>query len=359
MRRVVVITTGGTIASTANSRGVKTATVPGGDLIARAATPQGVALTVVDVVSVNSYAMTFADMDQINSAVHDALADPTTCGVVVTHGTDTLEETAMVVDLFHQDPRPVVFTGAQRSADDPDGDGPGNLQDAIAVAASASPRGLGVLVCFGGVIHAARGTRKVHNSALQAFFDVDNGPIGLIVDGCVRVHEKITRPDAHLTWPVAISGTRVDTVALYPGADRAAIDANIAAGAQGIILQATGYGNANSDITAAVGEHTAAGIPVVLSTRVSAGPVRAVYGGGGGGVDLVEAGAIPSGNLRPSQARILLAALLARGDDHVAISAAFDTRTRRYTDTADDSIVFAGHNPVTSQTSVPGPRHQS
>ncbi|NMM91896.1 hypothetical protein B2J88_47775 [Rhodococcus sp. SRB_17] len=338
MRTVVVVTTGGTIASTADARGVKVATVSGPDLLADAFAPAGVELSVVDVASINSYAMNFGDMDRVREAVRAALTRPETCGVVVTHGTDTLEETAMLVDLFHADSRPVVFTGAQRSSDDPEGDGPRNLRDAIAIAASASARNLGVLISFGGAVHTARGTRKVHNSALEAFFDVDNGPIGLVVDGCVRVHAKITRAVTGLSTPTPIHGIRVDTVAIYPGADRVAIDAHIAAGARGIVLQATGYGNANTDIVAAVTDHVHTGIPVLLSTRVSAGPVRAVYGGGGGGVDLVRAGAIPAGYLRPSQARVLLAALIAADADRAQITDAFAAQAQRYTDAADESL---------------------
>lgn len=341
MRKVVVVTTGGTIASTADERGVKVATVTGDQLVTDVMTPPGVEVAVVDVASINSYAMTFADMDRVHAAVRQALDDIDVCGVVVTHGTDTLEETAMLVDLFHRDARPVVFTGAQRSSDDPDCDGPRNVRDAIAVAASASSRNLGVLIGFGGVLHTARGTRKVHNSALEAFFDVDHGPIGLVVDGCIRVHEKIGRADTGLLAWTPIDGIRVDTVALYPGADRVAFDANIAAGARGIVLQATGYGNANADIVAAVHEHTVHGVPIVLSTRVSAGPVRAVYGGGGGGVDLVEAGAIPAGYLRPSQARILLAALIADQAPPARFAEAFGAHSQRYTDTPDTSIPTA------------------
>ena len=336
MRKVVVITTGGTIASTTNDRGVKTAAVPGRDLLVGIPLPVGVDVSVVQVLSINSYAMTLADMDSVHDAVREALADSDTCGVVVTHGTDTLEETAMLVDIFHEDPRPVVFTGAQRSADDPNSDGPDNLADAIAVAASSNARGCGVLVSFGGVLHAARGTRKIHNSALSAFFDVDNGPFGIVIDGCVRVHSKISPPLDGPSQPVAIGDVRVDTIAIYPGVDRVALDANVLAGARGIVLQATGYGNANPGIVAAVAEHVRNGITVVLSSRVAGGPIRGVYGGGGGGADLIHAGAIPAGNLRPSQARILLAVLVATGADAEAIRNAMTSERIRFMDAADE-----------------------
>ncbi|MGR0160788.1 asparaginase [Paenarthrobacter nitroguajacolicus] len=336
MRKVVVITTGGTIASTTDGRGVKSAAIPGSALVADIALPVGVGVSVVQVLSTNSYSMTLADLDAVHDAVREALVDQDTCGVVVTHGTDTLEETAMLVDIFHDDPRPVVFTGAQRSADDPNTDGPDNLADAIAVAASSNARGCGVLICFGGVLHAARGTRKIHNSALSAFFDVDNGPFGIVIDRCVRVHSKVSPPSDGPRHPVSIGGTRIDTIAIYPGVDRVALDANVQAGARGIVLQATGYGNANPDIVGAVAEHVRNGIPVVVSSRVAGGPIRGVYGGGGGGADLMSAGAIPAGNLRPSQARILLAALVASGAGVEEIRNAMSAEPTRYVDTPDE-----------------------
>ncbi|MGC0364580.1 L-asparaginase [Rhodococcus sp. 27YEA15] len=324
MKTVVVVTTGGTIASTANSRGVKVASVSGADLLAGTRVPDTVALRLVDIASVNSFAMDFGDMDRIHDAIRAALDEPDTCGVVVTHGTDTLEETAMLVDVFHCDPRPVVFTGAQRSADDPDTDGPRNFHDAVLVAASDAARDHGVLISFDGTVHAARGTRKVHTNAPAAFSDPDHGPVGT-VDGEVAFRSRRRRRPRRR--PAAIGGIRVDTIAFYPGADRIAMDACVAAGAHGLVLEGTGYGNANADIVAAVDEHTASGIPVVLSSRVHAGAVRAVYGGGGGGVDLVDAGAILAGHLRPGQARVLLAASIAAGADRTAVAHAFATPT--------------------------------
>lgn len=326
MQSIVVITTGGTIASTADGAGAKVARVPGAALVAGVephGAPPGVDVRVVEAMSLNSYDIDLAGMDTIVAAVHEALADPTTIGVVVTHGTDTLEESAFLVDLFHDDPRPVVLTGAQRSSDDAGADGPGNLADALAVAASEEARGLGVLVCFAGRLHAARGTRKVHNTERDAFRDADHGPVGTVRDGRVSVDAVPARVGTAPLRAVPLAGTRVDVVALYPGADATALDAHVARGARGLVLEATGCGNANAAVVAAVRRHVRAGVPVVLSTRVAAGVVRPVYGGGGGGVDLVAAGAVPSGLLRPSQARVLLAALVAAGSTAAEIAAAF------------------------------------
>ena len=331
MRNVVVITTGGTIASTSDASGAKVSSVSGLQLVAGQPLPAGVAVQVVEVTNLNSYEITFAEMDLVQLAVTTALDDPATCGVVVTHGTDTLEETAMLVDLFHTDDRPVVFTGAQVSHDDYGADGPGNLAQAIAVAATPDARRLGVLVCFAGVLHAARGTRKAHNSDAAAFLDVDHGPVGLVMDdGRTRIHTRLRRAATGLDVPVPVAGTRVDIIALYPGADATAVTAHLEQGARGLVLQATGFGNANASIVTAVAACTARAVPVVLSTRVAGGEVSPVYGGGGGGVDLVAAGAVPSGSLRPSQARVLLAALVAAGRDRRHIVRAFAARPQRF-----------------------------
>jgi L-asparaginase len=313
MPRVVVVTTGGTIASRTAGDGSRRAAASGSEVLGDVELGRDVAVVVTGAMGVNSYAMTMTQLATIPAAVREALADPTVDGVVVTHGTDTMEESAFLVDLGHDDPRPVVFTGAQRSADSPHGDGPLNLRDAVRVAADPAARDLGVLIVFDGLVFPARGTRKVETLASAAFANPVAGPVGRIAEGELTVVAGAVRsapldPD-HLA---ALPAHRVDTVALYPGADATALHAQVAAGATGLVLEATGLGNANPAIVAAVRSLTRGGIVVVLSTRVHSGPVLGVYGNGGGH-DLVAAGAIPAGLLRPSQARILLLALLAAG----------------------------------------------
>lgn len=308
---IVVITTGGTIASQDDASGAKVAGISGDDLVEGIEVPRGVVLQVRDALSLDSSAMSLSDMDTVRLAVAEALADGAD-GVVVTHGTDTTEETAFLVDLVHADARPVVFTGAQRSANDPSSDGPANLTDAITVASSSGARGLGVLVVFDGAVHAARGARKVHTLASSPFADPGLGPVGHVTLGELVVRRHPQRPSP-LHGLSELGSVRVDIVALYPGADATALDAQVAAGARGLVLEASGLGNSSPVVAAAVRRHVEAGVIVLVSTRVHAGPVRAVYGGGGGGRDLAAAGAVLTGYLRPSQARIQLAALLATG----------------------------------------------
>lgn len=324
---VTVLATGGTISSRSGASGASTATDAGADLVARLDLPPGLEVRVEDVFTVSGFRMTLERVHTLAHAVATQLRNPDVAGVVVTHGTDTTEETAFFLDLVHGDDRPVVLTGAQRAADAPDSDGPRNLGDAIAVAASPAARGLGVLIVFGGQLFPARGTRKTHTLAADTFANPHGGALGWVHRGDVGIVTTPRRPSALDLAALDQTGVRVDVVACYPDADGTALRAFAEAGARGIVLEATGAGNANPEICAAVRELTAAGVVVVTSTRVAAGPVTAIYGDGGG-VDLAAAGAVPSGLLRPSQARMLLAALLGTLRDPATVRAAYADHAR-------------------------------
>lgn len=300
--RVSVLTTGGTIASRVGPGGVSTTGSQARDVLDSAGRRAGVQVTVIDVLCVDSAAMSLAEMDTVREAVAVELRDESVAGVVVLHGTDSLEETAMLLDLVHTDPRPVVLTGAQRTADHPESDGPRNIELALRVAADPTRRDLGVLVAFGTRVLRARGVRKTHTTALDAY---TGRPAG---------HDDATR---HVLSNNPIGGVRVDIVALYPGVDAVVIDALRRHGTDGIVLQALGAGNANGSIVDAVRRCTDAGIPVALSTRVQGGSVVVTYGGGGGGADLVRAGAFAAGDLGPAQTRILLCVLIAAGSTSI------------------------------------------
>ncbi|MEU4888585.1 MULTISPECIES: asparaginase [Streptomyces] len=309
MRSVMVLATGGTIATRSDTTGRAVARAGGAELVERLAVADDIRVKVHDVFRVGSYLMTLERMRELAArAQRHLLADDVT-GLVITHGTDTMEETALFLDLFRDEERPVILTGAQRPADAPDSDGPRNLSDAIAVAADPASRGLGALIVFDGSVFTAEGTRKSHTLASSTFASPDGGVLGWVRGGAVHIAgARRRRPRLDLS-AVDLSRARVDIAACYPGADATALYAFAAAGARGIVLEATGAGNANTAICEAVAELTASGVVVATSTRVTAGPVAAVYGDGGG-ADLIAAGAVPTGLLRPSQARVVLAALL-------------------------------------------------
>ncbi|MEU3063431.1 asparaginase [Streptomyces subrutilus] len=311
MGRIVVISTGGTIASRWQGSGFA-ADADGSEVVATAPLPEGITVELVDLFSVNSPRLTTAHQLTLLRTVHEVLADPGVDGIVVTHGTDTLEESAFLVDLHHHDERPVVFTGSQLPMGSEDGDGPGNLYDALLTASTA--RGLGVLIVFAGRVHAARGTVKTQAVALDAFADPSRELLGKVGFGKVVVLRGQQRPESLPLPAMPEVPPRVDLVMHHADGDPVLLNAAVAAGASGIVLVGTGAGNATPEIVDAVRAAVANGVLVALTTRVAAGPVTEIYTHGGA-VDLVAAGAVPAGTLRAGQTRIaVLSALLGSSD---------------------------------------------
>ncbi|WP_018117675.1 asparaginase [Corynebacterium mastitidis] len=298
--RVVVLTTGGTIASTADETGALVPTVSGAQLIDSVRDRLGPDLDVQvrEIAQLDSSAMTFRDTDTILRSIHEALRDPEVSGVVVTHGTDSMEETAVAADAFRPDTRPIVLTGAMKPADDPRPDGPDNLAQAIRLAANKETEP-GAHIAFGGATYPARATYKSHTTDVDGF--ARNTP------------ESSSHPAPLPLTP--LESTHVEIVAAYPGAPRALIDSAVERGAQGLVIQGMGAGNVGGELAAAMTDALARGVAVVMSTRVPEGSVEAAYGGAGGGATLQSQGVISSGYLRPAQARVLLAAALATGTD--------------------------------------------
>ncbi|MET7762829.1 asparaginase [Streptomyces sp. NPDC005336] len=305
MARFRLIATGGTIASRRSPRGLL-AGATGEELLAKSGL--GVLdVEVDDFKTKGSYALELADLAALARRAHEALAEGVDA-VVITHGTDTMEESAFLLDLFHDDQRPVVFTGAQRPFDSPAPDGPANVAAALAVAGSPHARGLGPVLVFDGLAWQARGVRKVETLASSAFGAPGRGP-------CLRVASDSVIPLGAHPRPPAFELSlvhdlpRVDVVAAYAGCDDALLDAAVAAGARGVVLQALGAGNTSAAMTETVGRLVERGIPVLVCSRVFTGPVSPLYTAGGG-ADLDRVGAIFASDLSPWQARLLLSVAL-------------------------------------------------
>jgi L-asparaginase len=302
--RLVILTTGGTIACKDDPVLGVVPSLDGQALLDALLEAGDVADVEVDDFSkVPSDYMGPAEWHRLARRVTQHLDRPDIAGVVLTHGTDTLEETAFFLDLTVPGDKPVVVSGAQRLATVPDSDGPRNLRDAVRVAAAPASRGLGVLVVMGGTIHAARDATKTHTHAVAAFSSGDFGPLGTVDEGRVLIRRC---PAGRLLLTLGERVPRVEIVPMYGGADGGQLASALAAGAGALVIQALGRGNVNRELHQGVVAAIRQGVPVVITSRVPVGRTEPVYDFVGGGRSLAEAGAIFGGDLSPQKARVLL-----------------------------------------------------
>jgi L-asparaginase len=308
--RLLILTTGGTIAGGQ----------AGADLIG--AVPRiadHADITVEEIVRVGSSAITPAHWltvaRRINKAFRD---DPALAGVVVTHGTDSMEETSYFLHLTVRDERPVVVTGAMRGPTAVSADGPANVIAAVRTAVAPGARGKGVLVVLNDEIHSARDVRKTDSNRVDAFQSPEWGAIGIVDADTVLIHRSLLRRHtaaSELELP-ADTLPLVAIVADYAGADGSVVRDWVKKGATGIVVTAFANGRTSPNTTAAVREVTEAGIPVVLGSRVQEGRVMGNRGQG----RIVAAGDLP-----PHKARVLLMLALARTRDPVELRRIFAT----------------------------------
>ena len=306
-RRVCILAAGGTIAMT--GAGGATPGLDAADLVATVRD-----LTAVDgleartVVNVPSAHLSLGEQLEVCRAARDAARAG--IGVVVTHGTDTLEETAMLCDVLHDAEAPIVFTGAIRPASAPGADGPANLVDAISVAQSAAASGLGVLVVFGGEIHHARCARKTDTTSLTAFSSPQTGPLGRVTEGHPTIWSRVPR-NAPLDPPDL--DRRVPIVPTVAGDDGTLANATLATLPDGVVVVALGAGHMHPSLLE-LWAQAAERMPVIACCRPERGVVlSATYGFPGSEQDLRATRIIPAGFLSPQAARMKLLACVAAG----------------------------------------------
>jgi L-asparaginase len=256
-----------------------------------------------------SASLSVDDIVELSAAIGGQFAAGA-AGAVVIQGTDTIEETAFCWDLVLDGVKPVVVTGAMRASDEAGFDGPANLRDAVRAAAAPSMRGAGVVVCLAATVEPADDVIKMHASALDTFTSPNGGSLGRIGAGEVtlfrrragRRHVETTR-----------AAERVHLITATVAMDGSLLDAAVAAGADGIVVAATGAGNTDPALLAAAERAIAAGLPVALATRCPSGRAGTAYAFPGGGATWVRAGAIPVGHLCAVKARVALALGLGAG----------------------------------------------
>jgi L-asparaginase len=287
---------------------VKKAPVPaisGEDLIATV--PEIAKVAKIEVLNLSNVPSDYMDPPrwiELQKAVMEALARPEVAGVIVSHGTDTLEETAYFLDLTVASEKPIVLIGAQRNASERDFDGPRNLLNAARICVSADAKGKGSMIALNNQINAAREVTKTHTSDVETFKSGDFGFLGNADEDRVIFYRA---PIRRQYIPLKVERLPyVEIIPMYGGADGKLVKAAVTAGAKGLVIQALGWGNVNIPMYEAIKEVTAKGIPVVISTRVPNGRVLPIYGFQGGGKTLKEAGAIFADSLSPQKARLLL-----------------------------------------------------
>jgi L-asparaginase len=319
---VYIVGTGGTIASKYDAKlGGHAAAVNAEDLVASIPGLQDVAdIRAVEHSRVNSAVIDTATVFGLRDRIRQILSDERTAGVVVTHGTATLEETAYLLDLTLGSPKPVVVTGAQRDFDSADADGPRNVLYAARIAADPASANRGVLVSLCGQIHAARNAVKADTLSLDAFASRDTGRIGMVApEGIVY----FARPERRLHLDVDEVKQNVHLVVYTQGSNDLLLRACIEHRVDGIVVDAVGAGNMNLAFYDGVCDALSAGIPVVVSSRHLAGPPYASKGYVGSLKSVLERGAIAAGFLSGIKARILLMVALARTSDRAALADLF------------------------------------
>jgi L-asparaginase len=311
-----LIATGGTIASATDPEsGAVTPALSAAELIGGIPDlEQFGPVEVEEVARVNSWNVSPDKMLEVARRARSALDSDGPDGVVVTHGTDTVEETAFLVDITVPSAKPVCFVAAMRAGDELAADGPRNLLNAAKVAVDPACRGLGTVVVMNDEIHAARWVRKQDTFRTSAFSSLDHAPIGFVTPDSL----KLLVPGLE-RWTVSMPATMdvsVPVVQTYTGMEEHLIEAVLdATDARGLVVEGTGLGNVPEGAVKGIRSALNRGLPVVVATRVPRGGAGAVYGGPGGGSSLRDEGVVNAGHLSAAKARLLLMLLLSEGSN--------------------------------------------
>ncbi|WP_277187604.1 asparaginase [Caballeronia sp. BR00000012568055] len=322
--RIAVLATGGTIAGQAGdaskTAGYKAGVVGVDKLLDAVPALASVAsIHAEQVASIDSKDMSLALWSALAARVETLLKQDDIDGVVITHGTDTLEETAYFLHLTVKSEKPVVLTAAMRPSTALSADGPLNLLNAVTVAASKNAAGQGVLVAFNNQIHSARDVTKTSTYAVDAFRSPEVGVLGFVQDGRVEFQRSVTKPHTTASeFAIAEKWPSVEIVASYADASRVMVDALVAAGVKGIVVAGTGNGSMHANITQALSDAVKQGVSVVRASRVGSGHV--MHNGAASDDAL---GTISAGTLNPYKARVLL--LLALAANKKDLQRVFDT----------------------------------
>lgn len=326
-KKVIVFTTGGTIAMKFDPElnGLVPA-VSGADLAAAVPGLDQVAdVEVREFSNHASCAMTPQKMFDLSRMIESALLEDGVAGAVVTHGTDTVEETSYMLDILHKSEKPIVLTAAMRGASDTSPDGPANIYCAVKTAASEEAKGMGVMVLLNDIIHAAGQVRKTHSANPATFESPWWGPIGYC--DCDRVVIR-RQPLDRMTFAPKELTARVDIVTGQTGVGREYIDFAVSQGCKGIVLEGFGRGNLPAIVEEGIKDATDKGVVVVITTRTPGGRPYQAYGYPGSVTDSRNHGAVRGGEFSSAKTRLKLMVVLSEhpelAKDRDALEKIFD-----------------------------------
>ena len=320
--RILIVSLGGTITMTSSGAGGITPTLTADKLIESVPQLAGVAtLEAITQFSMPGASLSIRNLAEVAELLNQRLQGDID-GAVVVQGTDTIEDTAFVLDLLVHSTRPVVVTGAMRGPQAAGADGPANILSAVTVAADARLSGMGVVVVLNDEIHSARWVQKSHTSLTSAFTSPGTGCMGFVAEGRVELMMKPQRLIAPIQGPLTHEHA-VAQLSLGLGEDGRMLPTLKALGYSAVVIEGMGAGHVPAVTAAAIAELVTQ-MPVVLCTRVRGGRVfTQTYGFAGSEMDLIAKGVIPCGHLSASKARLLLSLLLSAGTPAEGIRQAF------------------------------------
>ncbi|MGH8129015.1 MAG: asparaginase [Gammaproteobacteria bacterium] len=318
--KILVVSLGGTITMTRERTGGIVPTLSAADLVSAIPEIGDVArIEALSPMNILSASLSIDDIVRLARLVDEHLATGAE-GCVVIQGTDTIEETAFLLDLLVNSDRPVVVTGAMRGPQTPGADGPANILAAVIVACTANASGFGTLVVLNDEIHAARFVQKSHTALPSAFTSPLAGPVGLVAEGKTSFYFRL--PNRVPPFEQADNDAPVALIKIGMGDDGRLLKQVLPAGYRGLVVEGMGAGHVPASIAPIISEIIES-IPVVLATRVHAGPAfRSTYAFAGSEIDLLKRGVIAAGALSGVKARLLLSLLL-RGGDRSGVVEAF------------------------------------
>ena len=320
--RILVLGLGGTIAMSQNQPGGHAS--PAAQPDASVFPIPGIELEFREIANVGSPSVTFAHVREVLRVAREG-SDAGFRGVVLTHGTDTLEETAFLLNRYWNLDTPLVVTGAMRPANAPGADGPANLHDAIITAASEQARGLGVLAVFDALVHAADRVTKVSSRSIDAFDSEPSGPLALVSKDGIRAMYALEASDCVMpTVPAELPSVPLIGTGLFDRGEALGALVHQPEPPAGIVINGVGMGHVPEAVMPLVREARERGIQIVVATRIPEGGTSTYhYSYPGAEVDLINSGACMAGMLSAHKARLLLQVLLAAGASREEISGAF------------------------------------